>query len=131
VLDGDRDGGVEELASELLAAVARSDDRAEEVGMGEALRDLHAAEADDMPVLLVHEQGRLGRLVPIGQLALKLVQRGPERIADLLLRPAERAARELEDGRDVLPAKATQAVGHDGSGPAGGRRRSWGQNTPT
>jgi hypothetical protein len=131
MLDRDRHGRVEELAPQLLAAVARGDHRAEQVGVRKALGNLDAAEADHEAVLVVDEQRRLGRLVPVGELALELVQRGPQRIADLLLRPAERTTREVEDGRDVVPAKATQAVGHERIGRARDRRRTWRQNTPT
>ena len=116
MLDRDRHRGVEQLAAEPLAAVAGRDQRAEEVGVREALGHLDAAEADDLAVLDVDEQRRLRRLVPVGELALELVERGPQRVADLLLRPAERTAGELEDGRDVLPAEATQAAGHEGVG---------------
>ena len=116
MLDRDRDRGVQELAAEPLAAVPGRDQRAEEVGVGERPCHLHAAEADDLAVLDVDEQRRLGRLVPVGELALELVQRGPQRVADLFLRPAEGTAGEIEDGRDVLPAEATQAAGHEEGG---------------
>jgi hypothetical protein len=123
VLDRDRDRRVQQLAAELLPAVAGRDHRAEEVGVGEALRHLDAAEPDDLAVLLVDEQRLFRRLVPVRELALEIVPRRPERISDLLLGAREGAPRQLENGRAVVPREATQAVGHGGRLARFGRSR--------
>ena len=84
------DRRLEEHRSDLLPAVARGDERPEEVGVVEPRRDLDAREADDLAVDLVHEERFLGRDLPVGELALELLRGRPEGIAHLLLRLLQR-----------------------------------------
>ena len=84
------DRRLEKHRPDLLPAVARGDERPEEVGVVEPRRDLDAREADDLAVDLVHEERFLGRDVPVGELALELLRGRPEGIAHLLLRLLQR-----------------------------------------
>jgi len=83
---------LEETRPDLLAPVARRDQRPEEVGVCEAARQLDAAEADDPAVLLLDQEHVVRPGIPVGDLTLQLRPVRPQRVADLLVRAGQSAA---------------------------------------